>query len=40
MLDILVQKRRNTGAASQLFRKCLKGLRYTPNRLVTEKLGS
>ena len=40
MLDILVQKRRNTGAATRFFRKCLKGLRYTPNRLVTDKLGS
>ena len=39
-LDILVQKRRNTGAATRFFRQCLKGLRYTPNRLVTDKLGS
>ncbi len=39
-LDILVQKRRNTGAAKRFFRKLLKGLRYVPNRLVTDKLGS
>ena len=39
-LDILVQKRRNTRAAKRFFRKLLKGLRYTPNRLVTDKLGS
>ena len=29
MLDILVQKRRNTGAATRFFRKLLKGLRAT-----------
>ena len=29
-LDILVQKRRNTGAATRFFRKCLKGLRLGP----------
>ncbi len=39
-LDILVQKRRNTGAAKRFFRKLLKGLRYVPNRLVTDKLRS
>ena len=39
-LDILVQKRRNTGAATRCFRKLLKGLRYVPNRLVTDKLRS
>ncbi len=39
-LDILVQKRRNTHAAKRFFRKLLKGLRYVPNRLVTDKLRS
>ena len=39
-LDILVQKRRNTGAAERFFRKLLKGLSYVPNRLVTDKLRS
>ena len=40
VLDILVQKRRNTGAAKRFFRKLLKGLQYVPNRLVTDKLRS
>ena len=39
-LDILVQKRRSTSAAKRFFRKLLKGLRYVPNRLVTDKLRS
>ncbi|MCZ6675698.1 MAG: DDE-type integrase/transposase/recombinase, partial [Candidatus Poribacteria bacterium] len=39
-LDILVQKRRNTGAAKRFFRKLLKGLQFVPNRLVTDKLRS
>ncbi len=39
-LDILVQKRRNTRAAKRFFRKLLKGLRYVPNRLITDKLRS
>ena len=39
-LDILVQKRHNTGAAKRFFRKLLKGLQYVPNRLVTDKLRS
>lgn len=39
-LDILVQKRRNTKAAKRFFRKLLKGLRYVPNRLVTDQLRS
>ncbi len=39
-LDILVQKRRNTHAANRFFRKLLKGLRYVPNRLVTDQLRS
>ena len=37
-LDILVQKRRNTGAAKRFFRKLLKGLQHVPNRVVTDKL--
>ena len=40
VLDILVQKRRDTRAAKRFFRKLLKGLRYVPRRLVTDKLGS
>ncbi len=40
VLDILVQKRRDTPAAKRFFRKLLKGLRYVPNRLVTDKLRS
>ena len=40
VLDILVQKRRNTKAAKRFFRKLLKELRYVPNRLVTDKLRS
>ncbi len=40
VLDILVQKRRNTRAAKRFFRKLLKGLQYVPNRLVTDKLRS
>ena len=39
-LDILVQKRRSTKAATRFFRKLLKGLQYVPNRLVTDKLRS
>jgi len=37
---IWVQKRRDTRAAKRFFRKLLKGLRYVPRRLVTDKLGS
>ena len=40
VLDILVQKRRGARAAKRFFRKLLKGLRYVPRRLVTDKLGS
>ena len=40
VLDILVQKRRDTRAAKRFFRKLLKRLRYVPRRLVTDKLGS
>jgi putative transposase len=40
VLDILVQSRRNAKAARRFFRKLLKGLRYTPRVLVTDKLKS
>jgi putative transposase len=40
VLDILVQSRRNTKAATRFFRKLLKGLCYVPRVIVTEKLGS
>jgi putative transposase len=35
-----VQSRRNTKAAKRLFGKLLKGLRYVPRVLVTDKLAS
>jgi putative transposase len=38
--DILVQSRRNAKAANKFFRKLLKGLRYVPRVLVTDKLAS
>ncbi len=40
MLDILVQKHRDKRAAKRFFRKLLKGLRYAPRRIVTDKLRS
>ena len=40
VLDILVQKRRDKCAAKRFFRKLLKGLRYCPRKIVTDKLGS
>ncbi len=40
VLDILVQKKRNGNAAKRFFRKLLKGLRYVPRRIVTDKLRS
>ena len=40
MLDVLVQSRRNAVAAKKFFRKLLKGLRYVPRVLVTDKLAS
>jgi len=39
-LDVLVQKRRNATAATRFFRKLLKGLRYSPRAIVTDKLSS
>ena len=40
VLDILVQSRRHAVAAKRFFRKLLKGLRYVPRVLVTDKLAS
>ena len=40
VLDVLVQSRRNTKAATRFFRKLLKGLRYVPRVIVTDRLGS
>jgi putative transposase len=40
VLDGLVQSRRNTKAAKRFFRKLLKGLRYVPRVIVTDRLGS
>src|SRR5262252_9221588 len=40
VLDILVQSRRSATAAKRFFRKLLKGLRYIPRVIVTEKLKS
>ena len=40
MLDVLVQSRRNAVAAKKFFRRLLKGLRYVPGVIVTDKLAS
>jgi putative transposase len=40
VLDVLVQSRRNTKADKRFYRKLLKGLRYMPRLIVTDKLGS
>src|SRR6266700_5463674 len=40
VLDILVQSRRNKHAAKKFFRKLLKGLRYIPRVIITDKLKS
>ena len=40
VLDILIQSRRNAKAATKFFRKLLKGLRYVPKVIVTDKLPS
>src|SRR5215475_6142116 len=40
VLDILVQSRRNKKAAKTFFRKLLKGLRYVPRVIITDKLKS
>ena len=39
-IDILVQKRRNKGAAKRFFSKLLKGQCTSPRRMVTDKLKS
>jgi putative transposase len=40
VLDILVQSRRDKRAAKKFFRKLLKGLRYVPGAIITDKLRS
>ena len=40
VLAILVQSRRNKGAAKTFFRKLLTGCQYVPRVLITDKLGS
>ena len=40
VLDILVQSRRSAVAAKKFFRRLLKGLRYVPRVIVTDKLAS
>jgi len=40
VLDVLVQKRRNAKAAKRFFRKLLKGVKYAPRAIVTDKLQS
>ena len=40
VLDVLVQSRRNALAAKKFFRKLLKGPRYVPRVIVTDKLAS
>jgi putative transposase len=40
VLDILVQRRRDKVAAKKFFRKLLKGLRYVPRVIISDKLPS
>ena len=40
VLDILVQSKRDKKAAKKFFRKLLKGLRYVPRVIITDKLRS
>jgi putative transposase len=40
VLDILVQSRRDGGAAKRFFKRLLKGPQYTPRVLITDKLKS
>jgi putative transposase len=40
VLDVLVQSRRSAKAAKRFFKKLLKGLRYVPRVIVTDKLKS
>lgn len=39
-VDMLMQKRRNQRAAKRFFKKLLKGLRYAPRVIITDKLRS
>jgi putative transposase len=40
VLDVLVQRRPNTHAAKKFFRKLLKGCRYVPRVIITDRLKS
>ena len=40
VLDVVVQSRRNTKAATRLLRKLLRNQRVKPTRIVTDRLGS
>jgi putative transposase len=40
VLDILVQRRRDTAAAKKFFQKLIKGLTYVPRVIVTDQLKS
>jgi putative transposase len=40
VLDILVQRRRDTHAAKTFFRKLLKGCQYVPRVIITDRLKS
>lgn len=40
VLDILIQSRRDAGAAKRFFKRLLKGLQYVPRVLITDKLRS
>ncbi|SRR6266498_1727425 len=40
VLDILVQRKRDQKAAKKFFRKLLKGLRYVPRAIITDRLRS
>jgi putative transposase len=40
VLDLLVQRRRDGGAAKRFFKRLLKGLQYTPRVLITDRLKS
>jgi putative transposase len=40
VLDIWIQRRRDTHAAKQFFRKLLKGCQYVPRVIITDKLKS
>ena len=40
VLDVLVQRKRSKRAAKRFFRKLLKGLRYLPRSIVTDRLKS